>query len=298
MKQYEERLKEFVKKFQTAKFIIIGAGAGLSEAAGFHYGGSRFDELFQDFQKMYGITDMYSGSFYNFKTEEERWAFWSRLIQCNVYDTKETPLYQKIFKLVKDKNYFVITTNVDHQFQINGFDMERFFETQGNYIYLQCQKGCHNQVYENESLVKEMVTQTKDCCIPTSLVPKCPRCGGKMDVHVRKDRYFVETKGWHKHSQDYQNFLKNAFKENVLFIEFGVGFNTPGIIRYPFEQIVHQYPNASLVRFNKDYPMCLKGNEQNVISFDEDIFTTLLDLEIKLKEGYHHETQKPRNISY
>lgn len=294
MEQYEKRLKQLSEKMINAEYIVIGAGAGLSEAAGFHYDGKRFDENFHEFKEQYHITDMYTGSFYPFESEEEKWAFWAKMIQCNVYDTQPTELYQEILKLVKDKEYFVITTNADHQFKINGFDMNRFFETQGNYIYLQCKKGCHDKVYYNESLVKHMGHQTKDCKIPSPLIPICPVCGGKMDVHVRKDSCFVETEGWHQHNRKYQQFLKKALKKEVLFIEFGVGFNTPGIIRYPFEQMVYRQKNATLIRFNRDYPFCLRGNEKNVISFDEDILQVLLDLELILKEGKKDESKRKR----
>lgn len=275
MGDLQERITKAKQLINEADYIVIGAGAGLSEAAGFHYAGERYDQNFNDFEEKYGIEDMYTGTFYHFQTEEEKWAFWSRVIQCNVYDTDPTPLYQKLLNIVKNKEYFVITTNVDHQFFINGFRMNSYFETQGNYIYLQCQKGCHNRVYYNKDMIQQMVNQTKDCQIPHELVPRCPVCGKKMDVHVRKDQFFVETEGWKKHSEKYTHFLKRALEHKVVFLEFGVGFNTPGIIRYPFEQMIYQNENAKLIRFNRDYPFCLKGNEDNVISFHEDILSIL-----------------------
>jgi NAD-dependent SIR2 family protein deacetylase len=274
----DDRIKKARELIQEADYIVIGAGAGLSDAAGFHYAGERFDKNFKDFKEKYNITDMYTGTFYDYKTEEEKWAFWSRVIKCNVYDTKPTLLYSKLLELIKNKEYFVITTNVDHQFCINGFDMNRYFETQGNYRYFQCKDGCHLKVYDNEEIVKSMVKNTKNCKIPSSNVPKCPVCGKEMDVHVRKDENFVETEGWHYYQNQYYEFLNKALKKNVVFLEFGVGFNTPGIIRYPFERMVYQYDNAHLIRFNKDYDFCLEGNESNVISFNEDILTTLLKL--------------------
>lgn len=275
MNNLEERIKKTKKLLREANYIVIGAGAGLSDAAGFHYSGERFDKHFQDFKEKYDISDMYSGSFYPFQTEEEKWAYWARMIQCNVYDTKITEVYQALLDLVKDKDYFVITTNADHQFHINGFDMNRYFETQGNYIYMQCQKGCHDKVYDNQGLIQLMVRQTKDCQIPSTLVPRCPVCGGKMEVHVRKDNHFVETKGWHRHQRQYTKFLKQALKHKVVFLEFGVGFNTPGIIRYPFERMVYQNKNAHLIRFNKDCDFCMEGNENNVICFHENILKIL-----------------------
>ncbi len=275
---YESRVLKAKELIENADYIVIGAGAGLSEAAGFHYGGERFDTIFADFKEKYGITDMYSGSFYPFESEEEKWAYWARMIQCNVYDTSSSLLYQTLYRLVEGKEYFVVTTNADNQFMINGFDPNRYFEVQGNYIYLQCSKGCHRKVYYNEDIIRKMVDSTKDCRIPGSLVPVCPICGESMDVHVRKDKYFVETRGWKHYQKQYETFLKKACRHKVVFLEFGVGFNTPTIIRYPFEQMVYQYKNANLIRFNKDYAFCMRGNEDNVISFNEDIMGILNQL--------------------
>lgn len=267
------------KLIEEADYIIIGAGAGLSDAAGFHYSGKRFDKYFNDFHEKYDIQDMYSGTFYSFVTEKEKWAYWSRMIQCNTYDTKPTEIYQKILDIVKKKKYFIVTTNADNQFYINGFDMNHYFEVQGNYIFMQCQVGCHNKVYYNEKLIKSMVQQTKNCEVPASLVPKCPVCGGKMDIHVRKNKYFVETNKWYEHQKKYINFLKNALKHKVVFLEFGVGFNTPSIIRYPFEKMVYQNKDAYLIRFNRDYDFCMEGNEEKVISFSENILNVLMKIE-------------------
>lgn len=290
MNSLEERIIEAKRLICKADYIVIGAGAGLSDAAGFHYSGKRFEKYFKDFKEKYGISDMYSGSFYPFETEEKKWAYWARMILCNTYNTKPTEVYQALLDLVKDKEYFIITTNADNQFYINGFDMNCYFETQGNYIYMQCQKGCHNKVYYNEKLIRMMVHQIKDCQIPSALVPRCPICGGKMDIHVRKDSHFVETKGWHSHQYQYSNFLKKALKHRVVFLEFGVGFNTPGIIRYPFERMVHQNKKAHLIRFNKDYDFCMKGNEDNVICFHEDILTILQKI-----QNYHVSSYIPKS---
>lgn len=275
MKDYLERIQKAKKLINDADYIIIGAGAGLSAAAGFNYDGERFERYFCEFKNKYGISDMYSGSFYNFESEEESWAYWAKMIECNSYDTKPTKLYQTILELVKEKKYFVVTTNTDNQFYINNFNMNKYFEIQGNYIYIQCKKGCHNKVYYNHDLIKQMTSQTTDCRIPTTLIPKCPVCSGQMDVHVRKNNNFVETSTWHKYSLKYSRFLKEALKHKVVFLEFGIGFNTPEIIRYPFEQMVYQYPNSNLIRFNKDYSFCLKGNENNVVSFNEDSLETI-----------------------
>lgn len=275
MNDLKLRIQEAQRLIEEAEYIIVGAGAGLSEAAGFNYGGERFDLNFQDFKDKYGIEDMYSGTFYEFESEEERWAFWARVINCNTYEAEHTPIYQKILEIVKDKKYFVLTTNADNQFFLNGFDMNSYFETQGNYTYIQCIKGCHNKVYDNNRIIQQMVNQTKNCKIPIELIPICPVCGGEMDVHVRKNRYFIETEKWHYNHDKYRSFLTRALKHKVVFLEFGVGFNTPGIIRYPFEQMLYEYKSANLIRFNRDYPTAMKENENKAVTFFEDILTVL-----------------------
>lgn len=294
MNDFKSRIIEAKRLIEEAEYIIVGAGAGLSEAAGFHYAGERFDSNFLDFKEKYGIEDMYSGTFFEFKSEEERWAFWARVIQFNTYEAKPTPVYQKILELLKDKKYFVLTTNADCQFFINGFDMNSYFETQGNYRYLQCKKRCHNKVYDNNGIIQQMVQQTKNCKIPTELVPICPACFGEMDVHVRKNRYFIETEGWHYYHDEYINFLKKALKHKVVFLEFGVGFNTPGIIRIPFEQMVFKYKNANRIRFNRDYPRAMKEIENKTVSFFEDILTVLN----RIQGSENIESEGKRNISH
>lgn len=291
MESIHSRLNKAFQLIQEADYIIIGAGAGLSAAAGFDYSGKRFNEIFSDFKDKYGIEDMYSGSFYPFSSEEEKWAYWARFVKCNTFDTKPTPLYQKLLRLIQDKDYFVVTTNTDNQFEINGFNMSRYFETQGNFKYFQCQKGCHRKVYQDQKLIQFMVQQTKDCKIPTSLVPKCPYCHGNMDIHVRKNAYFVETKGWEHYCRNYERFLKKALKRKVVFLEFGVGFNTPSIIRYPFERMTYQHKNCSLIRFNKDYPFIIKGIENRMIAFDENIEDILTHL-LEVKENERKRTFK------
>lgn len=275
MKDLTNRIKEAENLIHNATYIIIGAGAGLSESAGFHYADERFDSNFNDFKENYGITDMYSGTFYEFETEEERWAFLSRMVQCNTYETKQSLVYQKLLTLVKNKEYFVLTTNADNQFTINGFDMNRYFETQGNYTYLQCQSGCHDKIYKNNKIIQEMVSKTINCKVPSNLIPTCPICDGKMDIHIRKNQNFVETNGWCFHYKKFQKFLKKALKTEVLFLEFGVGFKTPSIIRFPFEQLVSHSDKTHLIRFNKDYSFTTENIDDRTILFDEDILTVL-----------------------
>ncbi|MDF2883991.1 MAG: hypothetical protein K0R54_4557 [Clostridiaceae bacterium] len=271
MKNYKERIKEASEAIENAEYILIGAGAGLSDAAGLKYSGKRFTDRFQDFIEKYGMEDLYSSSFYLFETLEEKWAYWARHISLNRYETTATELYKKLYNLVNEKKYFVLTTNVEHQFWKAGFPDEKIFATQGDYGYIQCAKGCHSKLYDNEILVSEMLKQTNDCKIPSELVPKCPVCGGEMDVNVRKDQYFIQDEAWDRACDNYSSFLKELQNKNVVFIELGVGFNTPTIIRYPFEQMTYVNPNATIIRLNRDYPEGSVENENKTISFEEDM---------------------------
>ena len=226
MERFVQRLDKAKKAIDDADYIIIGAGAGLSTAAGVEYTGERFEKYFKDFIDEYGFTDMYSSGFYPFKTQEEKWAYWARHVFANRYDVGKTDVYQKLLKLVENKEYFVLTTNVEHQFWINGFEDERIFATQGDYGLLQCEKACHDKLYSNKDQVFEWVEKTKDFKIPSELVPKCPVCGGEMDLNLRKDNYFVEDEKWHEMNDNYSNFL-NKIDGKFVFLEIGVGFNTP-----------------------------------------------------------------------
>ena len=276
---YESRLLRLRNALDHADYVVIGAGAGLSAAAGIAYSGKRFADNFTDFIARYGLTDMYSSAFYPFQTEEERWAYWARHIFMNRYDMPATDLYRLLFKVIERKDYFVITTNVDGQFEKSGFESERIFAVQGDYAYLQCAEGCHDKLYYNENLVREMVRQTKDCRIPTELVPHCPVCGGKTDVHVRKDRYFVQDNQWYASYERYQDYMEKACDRNTLLLELGVGYNTPTIIRFPFERLAAQKRNITLVRINKDYPNA-QSRITNLVSFDENVGSILSDIDV------------------
>ena len=272
MNRFVQRLDKAKEVIDNADYIIIGAGAGLSTAAGIDYGFDRFSKYFQDFIDKYHFEDLYTSGFYPFETQEEKWAYWARHIQMNRYDVGKTALYQKLLNLVMDKDYFVLTTNVEHQFWINEFDDERIFATQGDYGLLQCSKACHDKLYDNEKQVSEWIEKTVDCKIPSDLVPKCPVCGADMETNLRKDNLFVEDEKWHEMKKNYAEFLgKIDEDENLVFLELGVGFNTPVIIRYPFEQMTYNNPNATLIRINKDYPQAIPENKDRTISFDEDI---------------------------
>lgn len=244
-----EKLKE---EFNTADAILIGAGAGLSASAGFDYIGERFEKYFSDFKEKYGITDMYSGGFYDFDTLEEYWAWWSRHILINRYDCEVGKPYKDLFSIVKDKNYFVLTTNVDHQFQRAGFDKKRLFYTQGDYGLFQCSNGCHNKTYDNEELVRKMVAQQKDMKIPTELIPRCPKCNKPMTMNLRCDDLFVQDEGWYLAYNRYQDFIRRNENSHILYLELGVGMNTPGIIKYPFWQMTAKNKNAVYYSVNSE----------------------------------------------
>lgn len=249
--------------------IVIGAGAGLSAAAGLTYSGSRFELLFKDYIDRYGMLDMYSAGFYPFKTPEEKWGYWSKHIYHNRYQPGSLPLYQKLYQLVKDKDYFVITTNVDGQFQQAGFDPECFFEVQGNYGEWQCSVPCQQKVYDNETAVREMVQQIQDLKIPTNLVPSCPNCGAPLTMHLRIDETFVEDERWHQASDVYLAFLESIGSQKVVFLELGVGYNTPTIIRYPFEKMTAVLPDAHLIRLNREDVQGFEGNQNKTIALTQ-----------------------------
>ena len=243
-KSQEMLIAALRKALKEAQAAVIGAGAGLSISAGFTMSGPRFYEHFQDFADAYGFQDMYSGGFYPFDTLEEYWAYWSRYIELNRYSPARYPVYERLLELVQGKDYFVITTNVDHQFQRAGFDHHRLFYMQGDYGLWQCSVPCHQKTYDNEAIVHEMVRSQTDLRIPSRLIPRCPRCGKPMSMNLRIDATFVEDPGWHAAARRYGEFLRRHAHKKTLFLELGVGLNTPGIIKYPFWQMTAQNPNA------------------------------------------------------
>ena len=243
-RDYSAEIDRLKKEIQNADVIVIGAGAGLSTAAGFTYSGERFERFFSDFEAKYGFHDMYSGGFFPFEMPEEMWAYWSRFIWCNRYMDIDNGTYKRLFELVKDKDYFVISTNVDHQFQKAGFDKTRLFYTQGDYGLFQCSEPCHAQTYDNETQVKDMIEFQEDMKIPTELIPKCPKCGKSMTMNLRSDDKFVEDEGWHRAAERYDDFLRKHEGQHILFLELGVGYNTPVIIKYPFWKMTAKNPNA------------------------------------------------------
>ena len=271
MEKFVKRLDNAKKAIDDVDYILIGAGAGLSAAAGMDYGGQRFEDNFKDFIDEYGLQDMYSATFYPYETSEEKWAYFARHIYLNRYAEGKTKIHEQLLDIVRDKDYFIITTNVDHQFWINGFDSDRIFATQGDYGLLQCSEACHDKLYSNELLIYDMLNNTEDCRIPSQLVPKCPVCGKEMEVNLRKDNFFVQDNEWYKMNKRYSSYLDKIDGKKVVFMELGVGFNTPTIIRFPFERMTYNNPNATLIRLNRSHSQPIDENIDKTISFDEDI---------------------------
>lgn len=272
---YSRELERLRREINTADAIVIGAGAGMSTCAGLTYSGERFMRYFSDFHEKYGINDIYSGGFYPFETLEEYWAWWSRHIYYNRYAEAPGKPYIDLLTLVKNKDYFVLTTNVDHQFQLAGFDKQRLFYTQGDYGLWQCSKPCHQATYDNEAAVRQMIEQQQDMMIPTALIPRCPKCGRPMTMNLRSDNTFVQDEGWYAASKRYEQFLKSRNGKHILFLELGVGGNTPGIIKYPFLQMTYRNPNAVYACINLGEAMTAKEIRDRSIVIDADIVEVL-----------------------
>lgn len=250
--------------------IIIGASSGLSSSAGIDYSKESFQKKFPELVKAYGMTDMYTSSFYPFQTEEERWSYWAKHINYSFITPPALKAYQELLEIVKEKDYFVITTNVDGQFLKAGFDQNKVFEVQGSYGKMQCAIACHNKLYDDTKIVKEMLREKDNLKIDKKLVPICPVCKGKMDINVRKDSYFVEDEHWHKLNNAYEKFLNTNLEKKLIFLELGVGFNTPGIIRFPFEQLTNIKNNITLIRVNEKQPEPILELKEKIISIQED----------------------------
>lgn len=270
-----ERIEEVRHLIDEADYILIGAGAGLSAVAGLDYSGKEFEKEFQPWIERYGFTDLYTSSFYPFKTEEERWAYWAMHIWFSRFKPQGTELYRTLLKVIEKKDYFVITTNVDAQFEKSGFDRKKIFATQGDYGYLQARSGSPKTLVYNEEWVKMALKSIDDCRIPTELIPHHPQTGELMSPNLRCDDSFVEDEQWDQQAAAYQSFVKKSWNKKLVLIELGVGFNTPSIIRFPFEEMAAQNPNVSLIRFNRDYPQLSLQNINHYIPFTEDVQTIL-----------------------
>lgn len=272
---YSERISRLRQALDEADAVMVGAGAGLSTSAGLTYSGERFQKNFGDFIQKYGIQDMYSGGFYSFETLEEHWAWWSRHIMVNRYEKAPKPVYEDLFELVRDKDYFVLTTNVDHQFQLAGFDKKRLFYTQGDYGLWQCSKPCCQKTYDNEEIVRRMAAEQNDMRVPTELVPHCPVCGRPMTMNLRCDHTFVQDEGWYEAAQRYEDFMHRHQGMKILFLELGVGGNTPVIIKYPFWKYTHQNRKATYACINLNEAFAPREIEKQSICIEGDIAESL-----------------------
>lgn len=273
-----EQIDQLKQKLEKADAILIGAGAGLSASAGLTYSGERFERYFSDFHRKYGITDMYSGGFYPYDTLEEYWAWWSRHILYNRYVDAPVPVYQELLSLVNERDYFVITTNVDHQFQRAGIDKKRLFYTQGDYGLWQCSRACHSQTYDNEDIVRQMVDRQRNMKIPSELIPHCPVCGAPMTMNLRCDDTFVQDEGWYAAAERYEEFLLRHKHGNVLYLELGVGNNTPVIIKYPFWKYTLENPEATYVCVNYGQAYAPREIVDRSVCLDADIRLILSEL--------------------
>ncbi len=278
---YEVKIQKAKDLIKHADAVIIGAGAGASAAAGICYSGKRFTDHFSEFIEKYGrqyMTDMYAAGFYPFPTEEAKWGYWSKHALVNRFIPPALPMYLELFDIVKEKEYFVLTTNVDHQFWKSGFASDRIFATQGDYGKIQCERGCHQKTYDAEALFKKMDASRKDCLIPTELVPKCPVCGGRMSMHLRCDHNFVEDESWHAAADRYADFLEQCEEKKVVLLELGVGFNTPIIIRFPFEKLVREHERYRLIRLNQDEAVVPESFGDRAIGIGGDMAKVISDL--------------------
>lgn len=278
---YEDQIDRAAKNIRNTDCVIIGAGAGASTAAGIQYGGKRFTDNFAEFIKKYGeyyMTDMYAAGFYPYPSEEAKWGYWSKHALMNRFDPPALPLYTELYDLVKNKEYFVLTTNVDHQFYKAGFDEKRIFATQGDYGKIQCQNACHPKTYDAKDLFRKMDKARRDCLIPSELVPKCPVCGGNMAMNLRCDNYFVEDEAWHEAADRYAGFLEQHKDKKVVLLELGVGFNTPIIIRFPFEKMVRENSSYSLIRMNMDEAVVPESFGERAIGIGGDMAKAITDI--------------------
>lgn len=278
---YEEQLEEAARILREADAVIIGAGAGLSTAAGLNYGGKRFTENFSEFIDKYGsmyMKDMYTAGFYPFPTQEAKWGYWSKHAYLNRMEPDALPLYKKVYDLVKEKPHFVLTTNADHQFWKAGFEDATIFATQGDYGRIQCEKGCHEQTYDAIPMFEQMNQARCDCKVPEYMVPKCPVCGGNMTMHLRCDQYFVEDEAWNKAALHYREFLRENKNKKVALLELGVGFNTPIIIRLPFEKMVRENKNYSLIRLNLDEAVVPESLGKKAVGINADMAKSIENL--------------------
>lgn len=281
---YEEQLQKAAQMIKEADYVLMGAGAGLSTAAGAVYGGKWFQKNFKEFQELYGngpyMQDMYSAGFYPYPDEESFWGYWSKQAKLAGINLDVTPLYKELLKLIEEKQTFCLSTNADGQFEKAGYHKEQIFCTQGDYFHIQCARGCHQKTYNAVKLFEQMDQARRNCKIPTYMVPKCPQCGGPMNMNLRCDQYFVEDEAWHEAEKRFGDFLTKALKskKKFLLLELGVGFNTPTIIRFPFEKLTRENKQVTLLRLNLNEAIIPQSLEKQAIGINKDIKETIIDL--------------------
>jgi len=280
---YDEQIRRAAELIKSADYVLIGSGSGMSLAAGAQYGGEEFKENFAEFRRAYGknnpyMQDTYSAGFYPFPNEEAFWGMWSKLALYGGADLDVTPLHRTMLNMITDKKYFLLTTNVDHQFEKAGLPSEKIFATQGSYNLIQCKRGCHQKTYPAVELFRQMDGARENACIPSDLVPKCPVCGGAMAMNLRADSHFVQDEAWYEAESRFSDFLSEAIDKKLVLIELGVGFNTPTIIRFPFEKLCREHENISLIRLNFDQAIVPQSLGDRAIGIDCDMSKSIKDI--------------------
>lgn len=283
---YAEQIEQAARAIREADFVLIGAGAGMSTAAGAEYGGKFFEEHFAEFQKIYGkgpyMQDMYSAGFYPFPDEESRWGYWCRHALLGGADLDVTLLHKTLLDALAGKKLFLLSTNVDNQFAKAGLPAKQIFATQGSYERIQCARGCHQKTYDAVALFRQMDRERVNGKIPTELVPKCPVCGGPMAMNLRSDNYFVQDEAWHAAEDRFSRFLSECVDGKTVLLELGVGFNTPTIIRFPFEKLTREHKNITLVRLSRSKAMVPASLGERAIGINADMAKSITDLAEKL----------------
>jgi len=288
--EYDRQIERAAEMLREADYVLVGAGAGLSTAAGAQYGGRFFEENFGEFQEKYGkgsfMQDMYSAGFYPFPDEESFWGYWSKQALLGGIDADFTPLHQTLLKMLESKKIFVLSTNADKQFVKAGLPEEKIFCTQGDYFHIQCAKGCHPKIYDAVEMFRQMDQARKDCKVPSYMVPKCPVCGGAMSMNLRSDNYFVEDEAWHLAEERFGDFISEMLSDKsakVVLLELGVGFNTPTIIRFPFEKLAKEHENISLIRLNLKDAIIPESLGERAVGINADMKKSIEDMKERIK---------------
>jgi len=288
--EYDRQIERAAGMLRAADYVLVGTGAGLSTAAGAQYGGRFFEENFGEFQEKYGkghyMQDMYSAGFYPFPDEESFWGYWSKQALLAGIDADFTPLHQTLLEMLESKKMFVLSTNADNQFVKAGLPEEKIFCTQGDYFHIQCAKGCHPKIYDAVEMFRQMDQARKDCKVPSFMVPKCPVCGGAMNMNLRSDNYFVEDEAWHQAEERFGDFISemlSAKNAKVVLLELGVGFNTPTIIRFPFEKLAGQHENISLIRLNLKEAVIPESLGDRAVGINADMKRSIEDMKGRMK---------------